>query len=198
LLINKYTMQKHFLLIAFFITACFGATAQDRQSLEEAAMQMYTNTVAGNYESVAGSTYPKVFEIIPKDKMMESLKGMLNGDGYTMMLLKGNPNFEFGPVKKINDGNYSLVKHDLIMKMIFKEPVSDAEGKTMTENFKQAMQTSDVSFEGKSNSFTIKKRVDVIFVSNKLTNNKWKFMNKAGHGLMVKIFDEKVVKEYGL
>jgi len=191
-------MKKNFILIAFLLTACFGATAQDRQTLEEAAMQMYNNTVAGNYESVAAGTYPKVFEIIPKDKMMEMLKGMLNGDGYTMMLLKSNPNFEFGPVKNINDGNYSLVKYDMLMKMVFKEPVSDAESKSMTENFKKAMQTGDVTFEAKSNSFTIKKRADVIFVSNKLTANKWKYMNRAGHGLMVKVFDEKVIKEYGL
>lgn len=191
-------MKKHFILIAFLLTAFFGATAQDRQTLEEAAMQMYNNTVAGNYESVAAGTYPKVFEIIPKDKMMEMLKGMLNGDGYTMMLLKSNPNFEFGPVKNINDGNYSLVKYDMLMKMVFKEPVSDAESKSMTENFKKAMQTGDVTFEAKSNSFTIKKRADVIFVSNKFTANKWKYMNRAGHGLMVKVFDEKVIKEYGL
>jgi hypothetical protein len=129
---------------------------------------------------------------------MEMLKGMLNGDGYTMMLLKRNPNFEFGTIKNINDGNYSLVKYDMLMKMVFKEPVSDAESKTMTENFKKAMQTNDVAFEAKSNSFIIKKRADVIFVSNKLTANKWKFMNRAGHGLMVKVFDEKVVKEFGL
>jgi hypothetical protein len=191
-------MKKHILIIAFLVAAFFSATAQDRQSLEDAATQMYNNTVAGNYESVAAGTYPKVFEIIPKEKMMEMLKGMLNGDGYTMMLLKGNPNFEFGAVKKINDGNYSLVKHDLVMKMIFKEPLGDAESKTMTDNFKKAMQTSDVAFEAKSNSFVIKKRVDVIFVSNKITGNKWKFMNKAGHGLMVKIFDDKVIKEFGL
>ncbi len=191
-------MKKHFLLIAFLLSTCLSVTAQDRQSLEEAALQMYNNTVAGNYESVASGTYPKVFEIIPKEKMMEMLKGMLNGDGYSMMLLKGNPNFEFGPVKKINEGNYSLVKHDLLMKMIFKEPVSDAESKTMTDNFKKAMQTNDVAFDAKSNSFTIKKRVDVIFVYDKITGNKWKFINRAGHGLMVKIFDDKVIKEYGL
>lgn len=191
-------MKKQFLLIAFLLSTCLSVTAQDRQSLEEAALQMYNNTVAGNYESVASGTYPKVFEIIPKEKMMEMLKGMLNGDGYSMMLLKGNPNFEFGPVKKINEGNYSLVKHDLLMKMIFKEPVSDAESKTMTDNFKKAMQTNDVAFDAKSNSFTIKKRVDVIFVYDKITGNKWKFINRAGHGLMVKIFDDKVIKEYGL
>lgn len=178
--------------------SCLGVTAQDRQSLQDAAMQMYNNTVAGNYEAVANGTYPKVFEIIPKEKMMESLKGMLNGDGYAIMLLKGNPNFEFGTIKKINDGNYSLVKHDLLMKMTFNDPVSAEESKTMIENFKKAMQTENVTFEAMSNSFTINKRVDIIFISDKLTGNKWKFMNRAGHGLMTKIFDEKVVKEFGL
>ncbi|MXN92478.1 hypothetical protein GR160_14710 [Flavobacterium sp. Sd200] len=191
-------MKKYFLAAVVFFAVLLNATAQDIQSLESVALQMYENTVAGNYEAVAAGTYPKVFEFIPKEKMMEMLKGMLNGDGYSIKLLKGDPAFEFGPVKKINDGNYCLVKYDMLTKMTFKEPVGDAESKAMIENFKKAMQTNEVTFEAKSNSFLINKRADVIFVSNKLTANKWKYMNRAGHGLMVKVFDEKVVKEYGL
>jgi len=191
-------MKKHFLLIAFILTAGFGAMAQDKQSLEAAAVQMYNNTVAGNYESVANGTYPKIFEIMPKDKMMEGLKAMLNGDGYTLKLLKEDPKLEYGPIKKVNEGLYCLVKHDLLIKMSFNEPVGDAESVEMIENFKKAMQTKDVTFEAKSNSFIIKKRVDVIFAADKLTKNQWKYMNRAGSGLMAKVFEPEVIKQLGI
>ena len=191
-------MKKHFLLIAFFLTTAFTAVAQNKQSLEAAALQMYNNTVAGNYEAVANGTYPKIFEILPKDKMMESLKNMLNGDGYSLMLLKADPKFEYGPIKKVGEGQYCLIKHDLIMKMTFKEPVGDAESKEMIENFKKAMQTNDITFEAKSNSFTIKKRADVVFASDAVTKHQWKYMNRAGDKLMEKIFGTEVLKVLGI
>jgi len=191
-------MKKHFLLIAFIVASTFTVVAQDKQSLEAAALQMYNNTVAGNYEAVANSTYPKIFEILPKDKMMESLKNMLNGDGYSLMLLKADPKFEYGPIKKVGEGLYCLVKHDLVMKMSFKDPVGEPESKEMIGNFKKAMQTNDVTFEVRSNSFTIKKRADVVFAADKLTKNQWKYMNRAGAGLMAKIFEPEVIKQLGI
>jgi len=191
-------MKKHFLLIAFMVVSTFTAVAQDKQSLEATALSMYNNTVAGNYEAVANGTYPKIFEVLPKDKMMESLKNMLNGDGYSLMLLKADPKFEYGPIKKIGDGQYCLVKHDLVMKMTFKDPVGDPESKEMIENFKKAMQTNDITFEAKSNSFIIKKRADVVFASDKITKNQWKYMNRAGGKLMEKMFGAEVLKQLGI
>ena len=191
-------MKKHFLLIAFMVVSTFTAVAQDKQSLEATALSMYNNTVAGNYEAVASGTYPKIFEVLPKEKMMESLKNMLNGDGYSLMLLKADPKFEYGPVKKVGDGQYCLVKHNLVMKMTFKDPVGDPESKEMIENFKKAMQTNDITFEAKSNSFTIKKRADVVFASDKITKNQWKYMNRAGDKLMEKMFGAEVLKQLGI
>ena len=132
-------MKKYFMLLAFSLTTVFTTAAQDKQSLEAAALQMYNNTVAGNYEAVANGTYPKIFEVLPKDKMMESLKNMLSGDGYSLMLLKADPKFEYGPIKKVGEGLYCMVKHDLVMKMSFKAPVSEAESKEMKENFKKTL-----------------------------------------------------------
>ncbi len=180
------------------VASTFTVVAQDKQSLEATALSMYNNTVAGNYEAVANGTYPKIFEVLPKDKMMESLKNMLNGDGYSLMLLKADPKFEYGPIKKIGDGQYCLVKHDLVMKMTFKDPVGDPESKEMIENFKKAMQTNDITFEAKSNSFIIKKRADVVFASDKITKNQWKYMNRAGGKLMEKMFGAEVLKQLGI
>jgi len=191
-------MKKHFLLIAFIVASTFTVVAQDKQSLEEAALQMYNNTVAGNYEAVASGTYPKIFEVLPKEKMMESLKNMLNGDGYSLKLLKADPKFEYGPIKKVVEGQYCLVKHDLVMKMTFKDPVGEPESKEMIENFKKAMQTNDVTFEAMSNSFIINKRADVVFAADKLTKNQWKYMNRAGDKLMEKIFGAEVLKQLGI
>jgi hypothetical protein len=190
-------MKKSVALIALIIS-CFTAIAQDKSTLEKNALTMYNNTVNGNYEALIAETYPKIFEVVPKDKMLESLKGMLNGDGYIMDIVDTPPNFEYGPIKKIGDGYYCIINHDLLMKMTFKEYIGTEESKAMIDNFKKAMKTDDVVFNPKYNSFTMKKRADVIAISDALTNNQWMFLNRTGSALMAKIFTEDVRKEMGL
>ena len=191
-------MKKPALLVLFLIVSCFTVKAQDKTALQTAAAKMYTNTVSGNYDALINDTYPKIFEVVPKDKMLEGLKAMLNGDGYTMAIVNTPANFEYGPIKKIGAGSYCIIKHDLLMKMTFKDPLSAEESKGMIDNLKKAMQTEEVTFDAKSNSFTMKKRADVIAVSDKLTNNQWKFLNRAGKGLMAKVFEPEVIKQLGL
>lgn len=191
-------MKTPFLIVAFLLASCFVAVAQDKQALETGMTKMYKNTVEANYDGMIEDTYPKIFEIAPKEKLREALQNMMNGDGYTMTVINTPPNFEYGPIKKIGEGSYCIVKHNLLMKMAFKSPISDEEKKTMTENFKTALQASEVTFDQKSNSFTINKRADVVAVANKLTNNQWKFINRGPTPLMEKLLDASVVKELGL
>jgi len=191
-------MKNSFFIIAFIITNSFSAVAQDKKSLEAGALQMYRDKVSANYDAITNDTYPKVFDIVPKDKMIEALKNMMVGNGYTMTIVNTPPNFVFGKIKKIDGGSYCMVKHDLLVKMTFKDPVSAEDSKEMIQNFKTAMQTEQVTFDAIENSFTMKESADVIAIANKLTANKWKFFNKSGKPLMVKVLGEKVIEQLGL
>jgi len=174
------------------------AVAQDKKALATDAERFYKNTTDGNYDALLADTYPKVFEFIPKDKMLESLKGMLKGDGYVLDVVEAPANFEFGEVKHIGDGYYTIVKHDLLMKMTFAEPIGEAEANAMVQNFKTAMKTEEVSFNPKFNTFTMRKRADFIAISNSLTGGKWKFLNRSGEKLMAKVLAEDVRKQLGV
>jgi spore cortex formation protein SpoVR/YcgB (stage V sporulation) len=48
--------------------------AQDMKALQTDALRMYKNTTAGKYEALLADTYPKIFELVPKEKMLEVLK----------------------------------------------------------------------------------------------------------------------------
>ena len=193
---NILIMKSLFIAIAFFLTLTL--SAQTQKELETNVTQMYNNTVKGNYESLLELTYPKIFDIVPKAQMLEVLKNMINGDGYTMMIIDTAPNFVYGPIKKIGTGSYCMIKHDLKMKMIFTERLTAEEGKQMIETFKAGMKTDDVNFDATENSITLKKQAEVIAVADALTQNKWMFLNRSGNPLMAKIFDAKVMKELGL
>lgn len=190
-------MKTHILALAMFFFS-FTALSQTQKELEDGAQSLYTNTIQGNYEGLLESTYPKIFDIVPKEQMLEILKSMVNGEGYRMLILDTPPDFKYGPVKKIEGGSYSLISHNLKMKMIFDDKMTKEEGNSMIETFKQAMNADEVTFNEADNSVTILKRADVIAVADTFTNNKWKYLNRSGRPLLAKMFSEKVLKELGV
>jgi hypothetical protein len=190
-------MKLKILSFALFLFT-FTTIAQTQKELETGLYQLYTNTVKGNYQGLVDDSYPKIFNIIPKEKMLSALEQMMNGDGFTMMILDTPPNFKYGAIKKIGASSYCLVKHDLKMKMVFTDKLTKEEGDQMIATFKQGMQTEDVTFSQTDNAITLKKQAEVVCVADTLTNNKWMFLNRSGNALMAKIFDAKVIKELGL
>lgn len=190
-------MKKY--IITLFVLACsLTAFAQDKAALQAGLDRVYKNTTTGQYEALLADTYPKIFEVIPKEQMLKSLQSMINGPGYVLDVLEVPANFEIGEIKKVGSGYYCIVKHDLLMKMTFTQPVSDAESKTMIENLKTSMKTQEVTFNPRSNSFTMKTRADIIGISNGVTGGKWKFLNRTGSKLMEKVLDADVRKALGV
>lgn len=181
-------------LLAFTLTAA----AQDKAALQTGLDRVYKNTTGGQYEALLADTYPKIFDVIPKEQMLKSLQGMLNGPGYVLDVLDAPANFEIGEIKHIGSGYYCIVKHDLLMKMTFTEPISEADSKTMIENLKTSMKTKDVTFNPRSNSFTMYTRADIIAISNTVTGGKWKFLNRTGNAIMEKVLDADVRKALGV
>lgn len=190
-------MKLRLFTIAFFILSSLGF-AQDKKALEKAAQNMYSYTVNAEYAQLIDLYYPKIFEALPKDKMLAGMQGMTKGNGYTMIMVSTPPNFTFGDIKQIDGGSYSLVSHDMVMKMIFNEPINDADGKAMVENFKKSMDTNSVTFNEKEHSFIIKKRNEVIFIANAITKNNWMFVNKYKRELLVTLLGEKPLKQLGI
>ncbi len=184
-------MKKILFTLLLFITI-FKSFAQDKNALEEGANRVYLNTTKGNYEALLNDTYPKLFELIPKDKMLTVLKSMLQTDAYIMDILEAPANFEFGEIKHIGKGYYCLVKYDMLSKMTFTEPLSQEEAQQMVVNLKAAMKTEDVTFNPNFNSFTIKSRADLIAINNENTNGKWTYMNRGAEKMMDKLFSPEV------
>lgn len=190
--------MKYFFAIALLLVTGFSSTAQDKKALEASITKMYQVTVDADFETLMDYTYPKIFEIAPREQLMQAMKGMLNGPEFNVTVLTTPPNFEYGPIKKIGGGSYCVVQHDLLMKMAFKEPVNDEGQKAMIESFKTTLKASMVTFDAKENAFTVKKRTEVIAVADKLTNNQWKFLNTGADALMEKMLGKEVVNQLGL
>ena len=190
-------MKKSILLIAFLISTTFSAIAQDLTTLKVEAKKTYESSANMNYDAIFETTYPKVFDIVPKEQMKEMFEQMMSNEQFTIKLVQVEPNFKFGAIKKIGKQTFCLVDHDNVMEMTFNEPMED--GEMMTEIFKSSMEAEEVTYNKEKNMFRIKLRSTLIAVADELTNNKWKFLNKDKENkLFTMIFDEKVKTELGL
>lgn len=190
-------MKKSILLVAFLISTTYSAIAQDMATLKVEAAKAYTSSANMNYDAIFETTYPKVFDIIPKEQMKTMFEQMMSNEQFTIKLVQVEPNFKFGEIKKVGKQTFCLVDHDNVMEMTFNEPMEDAE--MMTDIFKTSMEAEEVTYDKATNAFRIKLRSTLIAVADELTNNKWKFLNKDKENkLFSMIFDEKVKTELGL
>lgn len=86
---------------------------------------LYTKTL--DLEKILDYTYPKLFKIVSRDQMLEVLKGTFDNEEFTTTLDSLQIS-EIHPIFKLEDESFAKVKHTMIMRMKFKEPLDTADG----------------------------------------------------------------------
>lgn len=190
--------MKKLILLSILFLASSGIFAQDKKSLEERTVLNYSYTAAEQYEKLMDFTHPKLFTIVPRDKMVEILQRMTKGDGFVITIAPVAPRFNFGEIKKVDNASYSVITYDLAMKMRFTEPVADDELEFLLASFKTNLKTDNVTFDRNDNSFNIIKKSQTVAVWDKDTNGKWMFVNNSDGPIKSRLFSEKVIKELGI
>ena len=171
--------------------------AQDLSSLKVEANKAYTAGSTMNYDAIFETTYPKVFDIVSKEMMKMSFEQMMNNEDFSIKLVPVAPNFSFGEIRTIGKQKFCMVDHDTKMVMTFKQELDNAE--MMVDIFKSSMQAEEVTYNKDEKSFHIKVRSTLIGVSDELTKNQWKFVNKdKNNQLSHMLFSEEVIKELGM
>jgi len=186
------------IITAILLFVSLAMAAQDKKSLEARANLLHDYTVTEQYEKLLDITYPKLFDLLPREKMVEVLKRMAKGDGFSIKIANTPPNFKFGEIKKIDGGSYSVVTYDLIMKMTFEQKMTAEEADMMVKSFKSNLKTDEVLFDAQGNVFTIKKRSQAVAVADKLTHNLWMFINNSDGPIKEKLLSDKVIKELNI
>lgn len=174
--------------------------AQDLNALKEGAQKIYVATTTLDYDTILESTYPKIFDIVPKEQMKEMLAATFSGnEQMKIKLLTLEPDFKFGDIKKIEQQTFCLIEHNLGLELTLTEKIEGEEIQLMIDLMKEAMESDSVSFNKETNTFTINKKSTMIGVSDAETKNQWKFINRDKKNVLVtKLFSEKVIKELGL
>lgn len=190
-------MKSKLTLFSILFICTLHSFAQNIEALKSEALKAYKAGATTNFEVIFETTYPKVFEIIPKESMKKMFEQMMENEQFSIKVIEVDPKFTFGEIKKIEEQTFCLVEHENVMLMTFKTPMEDAEA--MIELFKKSMDAKNVLFNKAENQFRIELRSTMIAVADELTKKEWKFLNKDKENrLFSMIFNEKVKTELGL
>ena len=185
------------IILGALLLCCTLVSAQDKKSLEERAKKVMEYTISANYNALMDLTYPKLFTIVSREKMLELLPAALKGEGFSVKILNQAPNYKFGEIKKIDDGYYSLIHHDTYMVMTFDEPLAKEDADMMLASLKESMKGT-ITYDAAKNVFNIKNPSELIAVADKSTNNQWTYISNQGGPLIGMLFSEKVQNELGI
>lgn len=193
--------MKNILLVAFVLISSL-TFAQDKKSLEERAQAVYTATTnsSGDYAAVTEYTYPRVFDIVPKETLIKVMNSVLNSPEVKIEMLNVKPDFSYGTIQKIDGAYYCLIDHNLGMKMTFNQDIPSEQGEMIKDQIKTAMEAENVVFNDEENSFTIQKQATMLAIADSHTNNQWYFLNlgdKSSERIIAMLFDNKVREEVG-
>lgn len=173
--------------------------AQDQKSLEERAKKMVELTTAGQYEALMDYTHPGLFDIVPKESLIQAMRSMLDTDTFKVSILPTPPNFKFGPITKIDKAHYSIIEHDMVMQLTFKEPMEDEDMEMMQDILKGAMKSEEVKYNTGTKAFSIKKRTKMIAIADEKTKNQWMYLNYDNSNKMIdRLIPENAIKQLGL
>jgi hypothetical protein len=194
----KKKMKKIYLLFAF-LTGIVGF-AQTLETLRADTKKMYEASYNMDYEEVTNYTYPKVFDLVPKEKMLEILDQTFNNETMRIRLVTIDPKFVFSDIQQIENKNVAVVNYNNAMRIIFEQKMTEEEGTKMLENFKSSGNYSVAKFEKERNALYLEGNATMIAVADDTTKNEWKFLNyeKGQSQMAITVLGESLITKLKL
>lgn len=190
--------MKKLLYSALLVLATFNGFSQDAAGLKAGAQKVIDNTANLNYNVLLDMTYPKIYEIAPRETMLESMKKTFEGnEGFRVKIVPTAPNFVFGKIKKIGDQSFAVIDYDNSMQIIWDEALPAEEVDTYVGLFKESMKTDNVVYDAPNKTMNIKSKGKMVAIADTLTKNEWRYLT-YNEQLFTMMFDEKIKTELGL
>lgn len=190
--------MKKIFYTALLVLASYSGFSQDAASMKAGAQALIDKTVAKDYNALLDMTYPKLFELAPREAVLESLKSTFDGNqGFKIVMLPMAPNFVFGPIKKIGTQSFAIIDHDNSLQVIWEEPIPADEIENYVGLFKTNMKTENVSYDAAKKTMNIKAKAKMVAVADETTKNKWTYLTYSDQMFAV-LFDENIKKQLGL
>lgn len=178
-------MTKLSKLVALVVLLIIGTNKVSSQEvklskqLDSMALKMFKDVNNKDFESIMDMTHPKVFEIVPREAMVNVFKTMFEGNNeYTIEIPKETPEYKLTEVKNDIESNtdYAFVSYHMKMKMTFNDQEFGDEEKEMMVNMMKLQEMHVRFISDNAMDVTMKNRV-VILLNSDATNNEWSMLN---------------------
>lgn len=192
--------MKTVVLPFIFLFLTISSSSQSIDELKVDTKKMYDASYNMSFDEIISLTYPKLFDLIPREQMSEMLDNMFQNESMKIRFVHANPKFNYAEIKKINNKSYCVITYLSAMRMTFEQKLSEEEVSAMKKSFLDSGNYSTVNFEKERNSFFIEGDAQMIAIADESTKNKWKYVNydKSQKQLATMILGEEILKELGL
>jgi hypothetical protein len=194
-LLEKNKMKK---ITWLLVIACFAApaTAQEDTALTNRLLKVLEHTRAMDMEKVLDYTYPKLFTIVPREQMLEALKSSYDTEEFVIGLDSVEIDTIF-PAFIIEGASYALIRHTMLMRMKYKEPLDTADTEDqelLALGMEQQFGEGNVRFDKEKNSLNIFMLSDMVAIKDSFAKE-WCFVNfEEDNPTMLKmLFSDKVL-----
>jgi len=173
-LLENFCMKK-IIVFLLFVFATLLVEGQQDTSLINRLNAVLRFTKLKQLDKVLDYTYPKVFTIIPRDQFSELIKSLYDTDDFTSVLDSVKVDSIF-TIVKINDASYAIVRHSMLMKMKYKEPITKEDADLLVPGMEQQFGEGNVRFVKETNSLHVFIISHMIAIKDNISP-KWTFIN---------------------
>lgn len=185
-------------MILAFLFALNGFS-QTAESLKSRVSKLFEATNNLDMETVLHLTYNKAFGDMDRAMLLESMKAAVDNDHMSIEFT--NPSrqpFTADAIKTIDGKKFSVIRYRNSLKLHLKQALDPSVIKAMAQGMKDAGNYASVSYDEKTNSFSIDGNGIMVAVADESTKNEWEFVNYDNKDLFNMVFNEEIKNALGL
>ena len=196
-LLENFSMKTLLLLFSFLVSDFFSHAQMDT-ALVNRLNAVLNHTKAKEYDKIMDYTYSKLFEIVPREALIEAMQESFDTDDFTIELDSMKIDTIY-PVFIINDTSYVVARHTMLMRMKYSEPFDTANSessKILVTMMEAKFGTGNVRFDKKANSLNILMKPDIVGIKEK-SSGLWTFVNldENNPAMLRFLFSSPVIKK---
>lgn len=162
--------MKKIILFLLLVSAQSAIAQNETTTIKKDFETMIRYTREKKINEIMEMTYPKLFQVIPKEKMAAMVKTGLDGAGMKMIYEANKTNLHFSKIAKLKASTVCLAKYDQNMVIEFTDP-------KMAQMFLKAKSKDLIPEKLSDKKVRLKGKSYLLAIKDAYTKNTWKYVN---------------------
>ena len=196
-------MKRGLIAFIFFTIHVTTANSQEDTSLNARLNAVLEATRKSDYNKVLDHTYPKLYELITREKMLEVLQTAYDNEDFSITLDSVNA-IKIYPIFAVEGERYTVAEYSMRMQMKFKELIDSTDEDAVNEREEMAtfmeekFGEGNVRYDMNKDAIVIREISKLIAIKTK-ADNRWYFVNydEDNPQILNFLFSKPVIEKIG-